>query len=100
MQRRILLLLLLLSTLAGNAAQRPLPVAAQDCTADAELIDQMLDPSSTTVAPDATFTVSWTLLNSGDCTWDRTYRLIFLDGERMNSPRTLRFRNTVEPGNT
>lgn len=98
MRQRLSLLLVLFITLIATAAQPAMPLAAQGCSNEAELVEQISDPAATTMAPDAEFTVSWTLRNEGDCTWDRTYRLIFVEGERMDSSRTSRLRTEVEPG--
>lgn len=98
MRQRLPHLLVLFITLIATAAQPALPLAAQGCSNEAELVEQTSDPAATTMAPDAEFTVSWTLRNEGDCTWDRTYRLIFVEGERMDSSRTSRLRTEVEPG--
>ncbi len=100
MLHRLTLLTILLMMLVAIAAYQPLSVAAQNCSDDAQLVEQTPGPDTVLIAPDASFTVAWTLRNSGDCTWERTYRLLFIKGERMDSPRTLRLRNTVKPGET
>jgi hypothetical protein len=100
MRHRFSLLLVLVIALLCSTIQSPTPLVAQDCTDEAELVEQTLDPAGEAIALDTTFTVSWTLRNSGDCTWDRTYRLVFVSGERMDSPRTSRLRQQVEPGDT
>jgi hypothetical protein len=100
MRRRLSLLLVLLMAVVAITTRAPLPLVAQNCVNEAEVVEQALDPVSGVVAPDATFTASWEVRNSGDCTWNRTYRLVFVRGERMESPRTARLRSTVGPGNT
>ncbi|HXF61865.1 MAG TPA: NBR1-Ig-like domain-containing protein [Caldilineaceae bacterium] len=102
MQRRSwpLLLLIALTLLAWPAAAFPGPATAQGCTDEAELVSQELDPASGSLAPEATFTVEWTLRNTGECTWNRDYRLLFVSGERMGSARTARLRTQVAPGAT
>jgi hypothetical protein len=98
---RCLWLIWLTALLLGGAAilpRTPTVQAAQSCSDEAEIVEQTLDPASGVVAPDATFHIAWTLRNSGDCTWDRTYRLIFISGERMDAPRTTRLRDSVLPG--
>src|SRR3954470_12466984 len=99
MRRSITLLSILLLLIVTVATGAPAPVAAQDCTNDAEILEQTRDPASGPIAPGAAFTASWKLRNSGDCAWSRTYRLIFVAGERMDSPRTLRLSEAVQPGN-
>ena len=99
MRRILFVLLSLLVCLATMPAAMPQPLAAQGCEDDAELVEQHVDPGEV-VAPDSDVTVTWTLRNSGDCTWSRSYRLLFVRGERMDGPRTLRLREAVEPGET
>ena len=74
----------------------PSPVTAQNCTNEAELVEQDLDPAGGVLAPESDFTVTWTLRNAGDCTWSREYRLRFASGDRMESPRSTRLRTQIE----
>jgi uncharacterized protein affecting Mg2+/Co2+ transport len=46
-------------------------------------------PDGTHVAPGAAFTKTWRLRNSGACTWDASYRLNFVAGERMDGPESM-----------
>ena len=48
----------------------------------------MTVPDGTHYAPGAVFQKTWRLRNSGTCTWDDSYRLGYLAGERMSGPRT------------
>jgi hypothetical protein len=100
LQPHLGLVLVLFLAVQWPAAQAPVPAAAQECSDEAELIAQTLDPAVTVFVPDEAFTVDWTVRNRGDCTWDRNYRLIFISGDRMDSTRTARLRSTVEPGET
>lgn len=93
-QRMLLLLLIFV-------AFSPAPDArAAECSDDAALVDTELDPADGIAAPDDIVTVTWTVRNAGDCTWDRTYRLLFVSGERMDGARTERLRTRVAPGAT
>jgi hypothetical protein len=96
MRRRLTLLLILLAALITPGA--PLAVIAQACRDDASVIEQSLDPAAEIIAPQSEFSASWTLENSGDCTWSRDYRLLFVDGERMGGARSMRLQRAVEPG--
>jgi hypothetical protein len=95
LSRWLLALLLLWSGLAA-----PYPAQAQNCTDDAELVDTQVDPAAASFVPDEVVTVTWTLRNTGDCTWDRSYRLRFVDGDELDGPRTARLRSRVAPGET
>ena len=76
----------------------PTPAAAQACTNDAELVSRQSDPAVDAIVAEGDFVMSWTLRNSGDCPWTRGYRLRFVDGERMDGPRSKRLAERVESG--
>jgi hypothetical protein len=48
--------------------------------------------------PEESFTKTWRLINTGTCTWDSEYELVFVDGDLMEAPQSVRLtRGTVEP---
>jgi hypothetical protein len=100
MLRRFFLLLALILVVNCTMPVQALRLAAQGCSDEAELVEQELDPASGVTTADTTFTVTWIFRNSGDCTWDRNYRLAFVGGERMDSPRSSRLRTQVKPDQT
>ena len=51
------------------------------------------------VAPGAKFTKVWKVLNSGTCTWDSSYKLVFASGDQMGGQPTS-IQGTVAPGQT
>jgi YVTN family beta-propeller protein len=55
-------------------------------------------PAHASVAADTLFQTTWRIRNTGTCTWDSSYRLAFLGGERLNGPRGLPLSETVPPG--
>jgi hypothetical protein len=51
--------------------------------------------------PGTGFIKTWTLANSGTCTWDKNYKIVFESGEAMTDILELNFltgKKTVEPG--
>ena len=48
--------------------------------------------------PGATFTKTWRLRNSGTCTWDSSYRLVYDSGYSMSGPASVALPGTVVPG--
>jgi Ig-like domain from next to BRCA1 gene len=55
-------------------------------------------PDGTTMARGTAFTKTWTLKNTGACTWNASYSLIFVKGDSMGGePHTLPF-TSVAPG--
>lgn len=99
MRRSLTLLMLLIISMVGAVAPTSLPLAAQNCADDAEVVEQVIEPAAEVFSPGTEFTVQWRLRNSGDCSWSRTYRLLFVEGDRMGGSRSLRLRQVVEPGN-
>ncbi len=41
-------------------------------------------PDGTVLAPNTTFTKTWTIKNTGSCQWTTDYKLVFITGESMN----------------
>jgi len=61
---------------------------AATCVDDSEFVTDVTVPDGTHFAPGAIFRKTWRLRNSGTCTWDDSYRLAFLSGDRMSGPRS------------
>lgn len=72
--------------------------AAMTCLNRAEFAADGKGPAYVSVTADTLFQSTWRIKNTGTCTWDSSYRLAFLGGERMNGPRSLPVRETVPPG--
>jgi len=68
------------------------------CVNDSEFVLDVNVPDGTHLAPGASFTKTWRLRNSGTCTWDASYRLNFIAGERMDGPESMAIGQTVLPG--
>ena len=84
---------LYLGSLEGSPsliAEDPLSfdASAATCSDDAEFVADVTVPDGTHFAPGAVFRKTWRLRNSGSCTWDASYRLAFLSGDRMSGPRS------------
>jgi len=43
------------------------------------------------------FTKTWTIRNTGTCTWEPTYKLMFVSGEQMSGPNEVLLGKTVAP---
>jgi hypothetical protein len=58
-------------------------------------------PDGTDFEPDEEFTKTWTLENSGSCTWDANYDVVFVEGDAMGAPASMPLTSgTVTPGET
>jgi hypothetical protein len=51
--------------------------------------------------PGESFTKTWTLENTGSCTWDADYDVVFVSGDAMDAPASQQLTNgEIEPGET
>jgi hypothetical protein len=55
-------------------------------------------PDKTIMIPGAYFWKTWTLLNTGTCTWTTAFSLIFWDGDRLGSSISYPLSEEVAPG--
>lgn len=62
---------------------------ARDCTDFAAFVADMTVPDYTRFTPGETFTKTWRLRNNGTCTWDSSYRLVFVEGDRMGADESV-----------
>lgn len=61
---------------------------ASSCTDGSEFVSDVTVPDGTHLAPNTLFIKTWRLRNTGTCTWDASYRLTFLSGDRLSGPRS------------
>ncbi len=71
----------------------------ETCVNRAEFVDETI-PDGTEIQPNTTFTKTWTLRNTGTCTWSTDYAAVFIDGDLMGAPNTLTLPQEVKPGET
>jgi YVTN family beta-propeller protein len=81
----------------GKGVER-FSAVAMNCRNESAFAERGEGPAYLSVAPDTLFRKTWRLRNTGTCTWDPSYRLAFLGGERMSGPRSLPLGETVQPG--
>ena len=82
---------LYLGSLEGTAtliAEDPpsFDASAATCNDDSEFVADVTVPDGTHFAPGAVYRKTWRVRNTGSCTWDASYRLAFLSGDRMSGP--------------
>jgi len=65
----------------------------------AQFVTDVTVPDGTTFAPNAPFSKTWRLKNTGYCTWTTAYSLVFVSGDRMGGVTTLIPQSAV-PGQT
>ena len=58
-------------------------------------------PDGSQFPPGTVFTKTWTLRNTGSCTWNADYDVVFSSGTRMNAPEALQLaKESVPPGSS
>lgn len=84
----------LLSVPSSNpSAQTPLP-----CNKPAYRSETI--PDNSVFKPGEEFTKTWTIQNSGTCSWTTDYKLVFKGGDQMGGPTSKNLTKTVNPGET
>jgi hypothetical protein len=80
----------------------PTPDASQPprCTDSAAFVTDVTIPDNAQVAPVQSFVKTWRLRNSGTCTWNSDYALVFSRGDQMGGPTSVAVHGTVLPGAT
>ena len=72
-------------------------VGAPNCTVSARLAGET-PPDQALLKPDEYFWKTWTLENTGTCTWDTTYKLIYKSGDLLDGLVSYPLVETVAPG--
>lgn len=94
------------ATHAPALADTPVPMTeaaapAESGTAVCDAARFMADitvPDGTQYSPGVAFIKTWRLRNTGSCTWNTSYTLVFDSGEAMSGPASLPLPGTVAPG--
>jgi Ig-like domain-containing protein len=87
------------SALSTYTTVPPLPPPVTRCDA-ASFISDVTYPDGSIVASGSAFTKIWRVKNAGTCTWNSSYALVFVGGERFDSPSAVSVPGTVYPGQT
>lgn len=64
----------------------------------AEFVDDVSIPDGTIFPPNASFTKTWRLQNTGPTTWTKDYALVFTDGSLLGAPDKVAIPQDVTPG--
>ena len=74
-------------------------IGAPGCTVSARLAAEN-PPDGVLLKPGETFWKTWSLENTGTCTWDSTYQLVYWSGDLMGGLTSYSLPETVAPGET
>ena len=69
-------------TPTNTATITPTPTKEAPCNR-AQFVKDVTVPDGTEYAPNTNFTKTWRLKNTGTCTWNNDYDLVFDDGDKM-----------------
>ena len=88
------------STALSGATATTIPVVAAAPCNRAAFVSDVTYPDGTSVGPSTTFTKTWSLQNTGTCTWSTSYKLAFVNGDAMEGPATVFLPSAVAPNGT
>jgi len=78
------------------------PTAANTGCNRLAVLDSEDPPYNARIKAGQNFQKTWTLINTGTCTWDSSYRLVFAFGDQMAAANEIQplVRNTIPPGSS
>ncbi len=88
----------LMPTNTVGAALPTSAATAQACN-QAEFVSETI-PDGTDFNFNESFNKSWTFKNTGTCTWNTNYKLIYASGNQMGGPAAVNLTQSVAPGST
>jgi hypothetical protein len=95
------MLIALVLSLVPAVALPSRAAAAQACTDRAQFVADVTVPDGSRYDPNATFTKTWRLRNSGTCTWTNAYTMVFDSGTQMGSTTSVNLpAASTAPGQT
>lgn len=74
-------------------------IGAPGCTTSARLVSEN-PPDNALLKPGEFFWKTWSLENTGTCTWDSSYQLIYSSGDLMSGLTSYPFPQIIAPGET
>ncbi|HET9588795.1 MAG TPA: NBR1-Ig-like domain-containing protein, partial [Anaerolineales bacterium] len=85
--------------LAGMLISQSVPQAQAATYCDhAQFISDLTAPDGAAYAPGAAFTKTWRLMNIGTCTWSTVYNLVWVGGDSIGAPLSVKLPVDVPPG--
>ena len=81
------------------AAPTTKPAEAAPCDRG-DFVSDVSIPDDTVLEPGEKFTKTWRIKNTGSCTWSTSYEAVFVDGNAMNAPVSVKLPKSVVPNET
>lgn len=85
---------------ATSVQLSPTTMPTEDSCDKATFVDDVTVPDQTLFPPGESFTKTWRIRNTGDCTWTTDYDLVFVSGEQMGGISPQPMAGSVNPGDT
>lgn len=85
------------SVFPSFTAVPPLLTAVSRCDAGA-FVSDVTYPDGSTVARASSFTKTWRIRNTGTCSWNTSYSLVFISGDQLGGPNAVSMPGSVAPG--
>jgi hypothetical protein len=79
-------------------AEEPTQATDQESCNAVKFIADITLPDGTKLLPNASFEKVWRLKNTGSCTWNKKYDLVFVDGVALQATRQVSLPTKVKPG--
>jgi hypothetical protein len=76
----------------------PPPTATQFPCDQAQFVQDVTIPAGSTFPPGSPFVKIWRVVNSGTCTWNSNYALVYFSGDQLGPVTTFFLPGTVAPG--
>ena len=94
-RKKFLSMVLLVGMLIAQSV--PSALAATYCD-QAQFVSDLTAPDGSTFAPGTAFTKTWRLMNVGTCAWTTSYNLVWVGGDSIGAPLSVRLPVNVAPG--
>ena len=88
-----------LPTLTAFPTYTPYPTATKIPCNQAKWVGETI-PDDTHLSASTTFTKTWTITNSGSCTWTTSYKVVFDHGDAMGGAASFNLPSAIAPGQT
>ncbi|PKN94239.1 MAG: hypothetical protein CVU44_07520 [Chloroflexi bacterium HGW-Chloroflexi-6] len=85
---------------SATTAPQLSPTASPIPCNQASFVQDVTIPDGTSIVTNAPFTKTWRLKNTGSCTWNSSYALVFDKNEKMGGPDAQALSGSVAPGAT
>jgi len=84
--------------LVGMLFGQSVPHASAAVCDQAQFISDLTAPDGAAFSSGAQFTKTWRFMNNGACAWTTSYNIVFVGGDAMSAPSSVKLPVDVQPG--